>query len=199
MQVVSAERNPGARSRSASGTYSLGGYHASHTASSGACMSGGADLPHSCKITMKAASWLPFPANGTNGSSRFSGLRAPYVLGEWVRAMGSSESSASTSDNLPETFRPLFWDCEFTDVTWREHRDFVIRRILSDGTWDAIGWLRTRLGDAALRDWIQRHRGRGLNPQQLRFWELVLDLPSDLVDSWLDSQERRLWKERIRR
>ena len=95
--------------------------------------------------------------------------------------------------------RPLFWDSDFDRLTWQEHRDFVVRRVLSSGPWKAVCWLRARLGDAALRQWIERHRGRGLSSRQLRFWQLVLDLPSTLVDGWLESEGRRIWEGRTAR
>jgi hypothetical protein len=107
-------------------------------------------------------------------------------------------SAASASDRLPEMLRPLFWDSDFDQISWREHRDYVVRRVLSVGTWDAVCWLRGSLGDAVLRQWIEQHEGRGLSSRQLRFWELVLDLPCGLVDGWLISEGRRLWEGRGR-
>lgn len=100
---------------------------------------------------------------------------------------------------IPETLRPLFWDCDFDALQWGEHHDFIVRRILVDGPWEAVRWLRSQLGDAELRAWIERHEGRPLSPQQLRFWQVILDLPAQMVDAWLQSPERRIWKERVRR
>jgi hypothetical protein len=111
-------------------------------------------------------------------------------------ATRDSATPPSASDALPEMLRALFWDTDFEQVSWRDHRDYVIDRVLSAGTWDAICWLRTRLDDASLRQWIEDHEGRGLSSRQLRFWEVVLDIPSQLVDKWLDSEGRRLWEGR---
>jgi hypothetical protein len=107
-------------------------------------------------------------------------------------------SPSCASDRLPETLRPLFWDSDFEQISWQEHRDYVVRRVLSAGTWEAVCWLRARLGDAALRQWIEQHEGRGLNSRQLRFWEAVVDLPRSLVDAWLGSEGRRIWEGRGR-
>ena len=101
-------------------------------------------------------------------------------------------------ESTREVLRPLFWDCDFDHVSWREHEDFVVRRVLSEGTWESVCWLRVQVGDCALRQWIERHRGRPLSRQQLRFWELVLDLPSGLVDAWLASEGRKIWEGRTR-
>jgi hypothetical protein len=93
----------------------------------------------------------------------------------------------------------LFWDCDFATLDWQQHRDFIVRRVLASGTWDAVCWLRTRLGDPALAGWIGQHEGRSLSSQQLRFWELILDLPAELVNAWLQSDERRIWEGRAGR
>ncbi len=102
------------------------------------------------------------------------------------------------SDRLPEILRPLFWDSDFERIAWRDHRDYVIRRVLSAGSWDAICCLRAWLDNSALRQWIEQHEGRGLSSRQLRFWEVVLDLPRPLVDVWLESEGRRIWEGRGR-
>lgn len=101
--------------------------------------------------------------------------------------------AAAASGDLPEELRPYFWDCDFRQLNWREHRSFVMGRILSVGSWDAVCWLRRQVGDTDLRAWIEEHRGRGLSPPQLRFWELVLDLPAELVPMWLARAERSIW------
>ena len=55
----------------------------------------------------------------------------------------------STRD-LPETLRPLFWDVAFDELDWAEHSDFIIRRVLVSGPWEAVTELRLRVGDEAL-------------------------------------------------
>jgi len=107
-----------------------------------------------------------------------------------------AESPPSSLGCLPQRLRSLFWDCDFAQLDWQQHRDFVVGRILEAGPWDAVCWLRRELGDDALRDWIERHRGRPLSGEQLRFWQVILDLPAEAVDSWLQSPERRIWEGR---
>jgi len=113
--------------------------------------------------------------------------------------MSVHNSTSACATELPETLRPLFWDCDFAQLDWQQHRDFIVRRILASGPWDAVCWLRTRLGDQTLAAWIVQHEGRSLSSQQLRFWELILDLPAELVNAWLQSDERRIWEGRATR
>jgi hypothetical protein len=110
--------------------------------------------------------------------------------------MPSSDSTVTCASGLPPVLRPLFWDCDFSQLDWQTHRDFIVRRVLVEGDWDAVCWLRRELGDAGLREWILQHEGRALSPQQLRFWELILDLPKDEVDRWLQADARAIWEGR---
>jgi hypothetical protein len=64
------------------------------------------------------------------------------------------------------------------------------------GGLDAIQWLRYRLGDRALAEWIERRQGQGLSPKQLRFWELILGLSHQEVNSWLKTTGRKIWENR---
>lgn len=115
-----------------------------------------------------------------------------------MAAASPAPLSLPDTDLLPETLRPLFWDTDFDQLAWRVHRDYIIGRVLSAGTWDAICWLRTRVDDQVLRQWIEQRKGRGLSSRQLRFWELILDLPHARVDAWLQSEGRKFWEGRGR-
>jgi hypothetical protein len=95
--------------------------------------------------------------------------------------------------------RPLFWDYNFDTLTWEEDRELIISRILISGSWDAVTWLRSRLGDQSLKEWIERLQGKGLSPLQLRFWEFILGLPHQQVNTWLLSERRRIWEKRTHR
>ena len=96
----------------------------------------------------------------------------------------------------PLNWQELFWDCHVDPDSWQSHRSFVVRRVLTDGRWEHVAWLRNAVGDQAIRDWILEHRGSSLSAQQLRFWELILDLPGEIVDAWLSDPMRRLWWDR---
>ncbi len=97
-------------------------------------------------------------------------------------------------ERLPAQVRPLFWEFgDAREVSLEHDSDFVVGRILSAGDWDALLWLRREAGDASIRDYLSRTRGRGLTPQQLRLWQVLLDLPEPVVTAWLHGDARRLW------
>ena len=97
---------------------------------------------------------------------------------------------------LPEGLRPIFWDYTFSHLSLTKDRDLIIRRILSDGSWDAVRWLRKKLGDQELREWLIAHQGRGLSARQLRFWSVIYDLPARQVKQWVKTAQMDVWGRR---
>ncbi|MDZ7363399.1 MAG: hypothetical protein ONB46_22170 [candidate division KSB1 bacterium] len=98
--------------------------------------------------------------------------------------------------SLPSFLKPFFWDTGFSRLKWNCHRDFIIQRILAEGDWKAVQWLRRKIGNEALRAWLLQHQGRGLDKRRLRFWELILPLPHKIVNAWLKSLQSESWEER---
>jgi len=99
-------------------------------------------------------------------------------------------------DAWPPFVRSLFWEYEADTLNWTEDHDLIVRRVLSEGNHHALRWLREQVGDARLRTWLLEHSGDQLSARQLRFWELILDLPSDRVNAWVDARRRSLWHSR---
>jgi hypothetical protein len=84
-------------------------------------------------------------------------------------------------------------------LTWKEDADLISARILSVDDWEAIRWLLQMLPKPALKDWLQRRRGAGLSDRQLRFWEVILELPRRQVNAWLAGPARQVWERRCQR
>jgi hypothetical protein len=99
-------------------------------------------------------------------------------------SLQTQAEGAGPFTRLPQNLSAFFWDVPFEKLTWESDRELVIRRLLTDGSWEAVTWLRRQIGDIALRKWLIAHRGRGLSPRQLRFWSLALALPDRQVKSW---------------
>jgi DNA-binding transcriptional ArsR family regulator len=106
------------------------------------------------------------------------------------------EEAGRKSMSLPGSLRGYFWDYSFKDLSWSKDRDLIIRRLLMDGSWKAIRWLRERVGDDGLRSWLISHRGRGLSPRQIRFWSLILALPKLQVEAWMRTARSSPWSQR---
>ncbi len=100
--------------------------------------------------------------------------------------------------HLPGELKPVFWDYDFKQLRWEKDRDLIMSRILSHGDWQALEWLRSRVDSVSLREWLLNKRGAGLSSRQVRFWELVLDLPRHQVNEWVKDKGRMVWERRAR-
>jgi len=89
----------------------------------------------------------------------------------------------------------LFWDQPRAPDLAR-HRDFVVQRVLSEGGLEEIRSLRARVPDAALRKVLLRSQARGLSPQRIRFWQLLLNLPRSTADLWVRRARAGSWAKR---
>jgi hypothetical protein len=98
---------------------------------------------------------------------------------------------------MPKFVRNLFWDYDRSQVSWEAHAEWITNRVLTRGGWDAIQWLRNQIGDAGIRRWIVNRKGRGLEPRQLRFWQIVLEIDPAEVDGWIAAQASNPWFQRL--
>ncbi|MDH4268245.1 MAG: hypothetical protein OEW45_21680 [Deltaproteobacteria bacterium] len=98
--------------------------------------------------------------------------------------------------HLPGELKPVFWDYDFSRLRWEKDQDLIISRVLSYGDWDALKWLRSWANNKNLQEWLLAKRGAGLSSRQLRFWELILELPPREVNKWLKDKGRMVWERR---
>lgn len=100
---------------------------------------------------------------------------------------------------LPDELRGFFWDYDTDQLWWEDSRHTIVLRLLEKGGMQAIRWLRQRMTDEEIRDFIVRRRGRGISPRRLRFWSLVVEIPRHDVDEWIETARRNPWQTRTRR
>ncbi len=97
---------------------------------------------------------------------------------------------------LPDHLQGYFWEYAGEDLDWERNRHTIVLRLLQSGGMDAVIWLRSRMADHEIRDFIGRRQGRGLSPRRLRFWALLLDLPRTTVDRWIAVARGNPWNQR---
>jgi len=69
----------------------------------------------------------------------------------------------------------LFWDVDPTTLDPQKHEDFILGRVLSEGTLEMVQAVRAVVGDDGLRDFVKRAPHR-LDRRSLRFFQVVLGL-----------------------
>jgi hypothetical protein len=101
---------------------------------------------------------------------------------------------------LPRSVASLFWDYPERRLSLARDRDrdLVIRRILAEGGLQHMRFIRRRVGDEAIREVLLRSQARGLSPQRIRFWQLLLDVPTRVANAWVRSARAGTWARRRR-
>lgn len=74
--------------------------------------------------------------------------------------------------DLPPAVTKLFWDVDPAVVDLERHRDYVMERVMSRGTWTAMLWLRSVYSLDALADFVRR-KGTRLPPRDEAYWALI--------------------------
>jgi transcriptional regulator with XRE-family HTH domain len=76
-----------------------------------------------------------------------------------------------TRGQLVARLRPLFWDVELTRTHLDKNPEWVLRRVLQFGDWDAVHRARLFFGDEAVR---RAALHRSMDARTRRFWQVVL-------------------------
>ncbi len=97
---------------------------------------------------------------------------------------------------LPDWLHRYFWEHDPVRLVWPESRGTIALRLLQWGDADATRWLRERVSDAELRDFLARRRGRGLEPDRLRYWGQELGIPNEEVEGWIAALRENPWYKR---
>ena len=131
-----------------------------------------------------------------DGRKRIYSFNPDYPLLGEIKLLVEKSLSYQAEGRMPSWLSNYFWDYSFGKLSWETDRDLITRRLLTEGSWEAITWLRKHLGDDGLRDWLIAHRGRGLSPRQLSFWSLILNLPPKQVAGWIRNSQNSPWSQR---
>ena len=93
-----------------------------------------------------------------------------------MQAKRSKNRASLTRERaLPNFLRLFFWDVDFKKLSWNSHSEFIAERILTEGSWEAIKWLRHGVKDDFIRTLICKKLGRGFTKKQVFFWGQMLD------------------------
>lgn len=82
----------------------------------------------------------------------------------------------------PASVERLFWDVDPATVQLDGHADYVMERVMTRGTLEAMRWLRSTYSVAELADFLGR-RGDRIPPRDRAYWRLVAGLPRELEPS----------------
>jgi hypothetical protein len=70
----------------------------------------------------------------------------------------------------------LFWDVDPDAVDLERHRDYVMERVMTRGSWEAMRWLRRAYSLQEMSDFLGRKANR-LTARDRAYWSLVVGHP----------------------
>lgn len=81
---------------------------------------------------------------------------------------------------FPASVERLLWDVDAARLDIHRDRAFIMERVMSRGTWEAMKWLRSAYAPEDLADFVRREGERKLSPRDRAYWALVtgVDVPS---------------------
>ncbi|HEY2517983.1 MAG TPA: hypothetical protein VGI39_44235 [Polyangiaceae bacterium] len=77
---------------------------------------------------------------------------------------------------VPDFIQRLLWDVDPSGIDLERHAPFVIERIMSRGTWEAMKWLRATYPRERLADFVRTEGARRLAARDLAYWALICDV-----------------------
>lgn len=75
-------------------------------------------------------------------------------------------------NGLPDAVRILLWDIAPSSLDLSTHRDYVMERVMTRGSWEAMRWLKRTYPREQIADFVRRKGGR-LAPRDEAYWALI--------------------------
>lgn len=82
------------------------------------------------------------------------------------------KKQSPSSENIPLTLKPLFWEADFPKLDPVTHKGYILERILNRGSEKAVQWMRSRYSKREIINYINKHL-RLFSPKNLNFWAFV--------------------------
>lgn len=85
----------------------------------------------------------------------------------------------------------LLWDVDPASLDLDSDRAYVMERVMTRGTWEAMKWLLAAYAPSVIREYLEQRGARTLPPSVLAFWALMSDaeveiLPGGGRPRWVD-------------
>ena len=74
---------------------------------------------------------------------------------------------------LSKDFKKYFWDCDFQNLKWDNHKTFISERILNFGDIESVKWLKNRLSKEELFYIICN--SKNIDAKTKNYWKIILE------------------------
>ncbi len=74
---------------------------------------------------------------------------------------------------LPKFLKEFFWDVDFQTINLKEHRTYILKRILDIGDLRSIKWILKRFKLEEIKLIVEKHR---ISPLSANYWALIFNV-----------------------
>ena len=75
---------------------------------------------------------------------------------------------------IPPTLKKFFWDADFTKLTFPEHENYVLGKLMAYGDLASIHWILRSFDRGTVRRYLESKGKYALDKKSYLFWEKVL-------------------------
>lgn len=76
--------------------------------------------------------------------------------------------------SLPEKYKKYFWDCDFNSLDWNDHKEYILKRLLSFGNLEAIKLILKEFSHQEIKIFIQTKGSFTLSRTNYLFWKRIV-------------------------
>lgn len=80
---------------------------------------------------------------------------------------------------IPNNLRPFFWEVDPDSFDPHDHGEYVIGRLLEQGTDEAIAWMKATFREDEIKKVIREDCH--LSPKSATYWALVYGIPNEQI------------------
>ena len=92
------------------------------------------------------------------------------------------EKKRTSQYSIPPRLAPYFPDHDLKSLNLNRDRDFILTRLLENGTSVDLKWIKKRFSAKDLHQFILTEAHKHLSPRALRFWELMENISEKRKD-----------------
>lgn len=95
---------------------------------------------------------------------------------------------------LPKNSKTLFQEVKIHELNLTKDRDFIIARVIEDGTLEDVKWLRQNYTNKDIEEVVKE--SRVISPITANFWKEILNIKGEIIcmDKGFQFQRKKHWR-----
>ncbi len=95
-----------------------------------------------------------------------------------------------SKETIPESIKRLFWDADKEKIDIKDHRSYIVRRIMDFGNLDDVDWMLKAYTSDKIIQVVKK--SRGLSRKSATFWSIYFKIPREEIECLKIPYQKRL-------